>query len=163
MTYDPQQPQQPYDPYTAPPVFDSQPVTGGSYSGYPDQQQYPQYEQYSQYPQQQYAEPQYSPQQPYVQPVYTQQYVAPAVAPMVPQNGAGTAALVLGIISIVGCTATSIPAIICGIIGLGRAKRGEATNQGAALGGIICGSISLLLVGGFVLFAFVLAANEPTY
>lgn len=76
-----------------------------------------------------------------------------------PSNGLGTAALVLGIISVVGfCLyglniVLGILALIFGIIGLGRAKRGEATNRGMAIAGIITGSVGIVL--GAVILGFI--------
>ena len=75
-----------------------------------------------------------------------------------PKNGMGIAALVLGVLSLftwfllIGGL-LGLVAIILGFLGRGRAKRGEATNGGMALGGIITGLIGLLLtvavVAGF--------------
>ncbi|MEY9994667.1 hypothetical protein ABIE67_006699 [Streptomyces sp. V4I8] len=62
-----------------------------------------------------------------------------------PSNGMGTAGLVLGIISaVVFCLwpvaiVVGVLAVIFGAIGRGKARRGEATNPGQALAGIICG------------------------
>ncbi|MFC5805487.1 DUF4190 domain-containing protein [Streptomyces formicae] len=79
------------------------------------------------------------------------------------RNGLGTAALILGII---GALSGVIPfffwlAGILGLIGLilgfsarGRVKRGEATNKGVALAGVILGLVSLVLsvVGAVITF-----------
>ena len=67
-----------------------------------------------------------------------------------PKNGFGIAALVLGILSLVTWFflvggLLGLIAIILGVIGRKRAKRGEATNGGMALAGIITGAIGLLL------------------
>jgi hypothetical protein len=67
-----------------------------------------------------------------------------------PRNGLGIAALVLGILAlltglfVVGA-AFGLAAIVLGILGRSRAKRGEATNGGMALAGIILGVLGLLL------------------
>lgn len=81
----------------------------------------------------------------------------PGIQPM-PNNGLGTASLVTGIISAVGFCAWPVAlvmgvlAIVFGSIGRARVRRGEATNGGQALAGIICGSAGLVLaVGSFVL------------
>ncbi|MFJ3824852.1 DUF4190 domain-containing protein [Streptomyces nodosus] len=72
-------------------------------------------------------------------------------APVAPSDGMGTASLVLGIISVVGfclCGASIVPgvlAVIFGILGLRKARRGEATNGGVALAGIICGAVGMVL------------------
>ncbi|MFD0270958.1 DUF4190 domain-containing protein [Streptomyces sp. NPDC127106] len=68
-----------------------------------------------------------------------------------PRNGFGTTALVLGILSVVGCitsflaVAIGIGAVVFGALGRGKARRGEATNGGMALAGIILGAIGILL------------------
>ncbi|MFF8379846.1 DUF4190 domain-containing protein [Streptomyces sp. NPDC015661] len=78
----------------------------------------------------------------------------PPVAPQVMRNGLGTAALILGII---GTISGFIPlffwlagilgliALILGLVGKGRVKRGEANNKGVALTGVILGLASLIL------------------
>ncbi|WP_416519730.1 DUF4190 domain-containing protein [Streptomyces achromogenes] len=79
-----------------------------------------------------------------------------------PSNGMGTASLVLGILSDIGFLAwplaliLGILAIIFGALGRGKAKRGEATNPGVALAGLICGATGVVLV--LTLFAVLLAA-----
>lgn len=88
----------------------------------------------------------------------------PAWAP-VPSNGLGTAAMVLGIISVVGFCLyglniiLGILALVFGIIGLGRAKRGEATNRGMALAGVILGSVGIV-VGAAILGLIIWAATN---
>lgn len=78
-----------------------------------------------------------------------------------PANGMGVAALTLGIISAVGfilwpiAIVVGILAIIFGAIGRARATRGEATNSGQALAGLICGIGGLVLA--LVLMFFVIA------
>ncbi|MFJ2019263.1 DUF4190 domain-containing protein [Streptomyces nodosus] len=77
-------------------------------------------------------------------------YAWPGAA-VAPSDGMGTASLVLGIISVVGfclCGASIVPgalAVIFGILGLRKARRGEATNGGVALAGIICGAVGMVL------------------
>ncbi|NVN49042.1 hypothetical protein [Mycolicibacterium hippocampi] len=79
------------------------------------------------------------------------------------RNGVGTAALILGVISI---TFTFVPivgdfvalpaavcAIIAGVVGSGRVDRRQATNRGAALAGGALGVLTLLLA--LVIFAVV--------
>ncbi|WP_247197506.1 DUF4190 domain-containing protein [Streptomyces sp. GESEQ-35] len=78
-----------------------------------------------------------------------------------PANGMGTAGLVLGILAaVVFCLwpvaiVLGILAVIFGALGRGKARRGEATNPGQALGGIICGAVGIVLAIG--VFALVLA------
>ncbi|MFD1658413.1 DUF4190 domain-containing protein [Streptomyces caeni] len=71
--------------------------------------------------------------------------------PLMPSNGMGTASLVLGIVSAaVFCLwpvaiVAGVLAVIFGIIGRRKARRGEATNGGMALGGLICGAVGAVL------------------
>jgi Domain of unknown function (DUF4190) len=67
--------------------------------------------------------------------------------PTGPRNGLGVAALVVAIIallSVVGGVVLGVVAIILGFLGLGRARRGEATNGGVAVAGIVLGLISII-------------------
>ncbi|MFD8393690.1 DUF4190 domain-containing protein [Streptomyces sp. NPDC059680] len=72
--------------------------------------------------------------------------------PMAPQNGMGTAAMVLGILSLclfcmygVVSVVLGILAVVFGIKGRRRADRGEATNHGQAQAGLIMGIIGIVL------------------
>ncbi|WP_425832839.1 DUF4190 domain-containing protein [Streptomyces fractus] len=81
----------------------------------------------------------------------------------VARNGLGTAALILGVI---GALSGLIPllfwlagilgviALILGLTGRGRAKRGEATNKGIALTGVILGlaAMGLAVFGAYTTF-----------
>ncbi|MET9902234.1 hypothetical protein [Streptomyces sp. NPDC006446] len=77
-------------------------------------------------------------------------YGWPVMQPL-PSNGMGTAGLVLGIIAAVLFCAwplaivLGILAVIFGLIGRGKARRGEATNPGQALAGVICGAVGIVL------------------
>ncbi|MGW7268310.1 DUF4190 domain-containing protein [Streptomyces sp. NPDC054842] len=79
-----------------------------------------------------------------------------------PSNGMGTTSLVLGIIAAVlfcmwpVAILLGILALVFGVIGRGRASRGEATNPGQALAGIICGAVGLVLAIGFAVLIFTL-------
>lgn len=85
-----------------------------------------------------------------------------------PANGLGIAAMVLGIIAVVGFCMwgfgiiLGILALIFGIIGRGRAQRGEATNGGMALAGIILGSISIVISAVFLGFLIWTVANDES-
>jgi len=83
--------------------------------------------------------------------------------PTDPRNGLGITALVLGIVAIIasitviGGVVLGIIAIVLGFIGRSRAKKGQATNGGVALAGIITGAVGLVLsivlvVAGAALF-----------
>lgn len=80
------------------------------------------------------------------------------VPPTQVRNGLGTAALVLGILSLPGIVTIvlgillGLLAVIFGLIGMGRAKRGEATNGGSAIAGLVTGAIGLVV--SVVLIAF---------
>ena len=67
--------------------------------------------------------------------------------PVGPKNGLGIAALVVAIIalfSVVGGIVLGVVAIILGVLGLQRARRGEATNGGIAIAGIVLGILSII-------------------
>lgn len=94
-------------------------------------------------------------------PAYGQQQGAPAgfgTPPTPMRNGFGIAALVLGIlavlsaITIVGGIVLGLLAIVFGILGRGRASRGEANNGGTAIAGLVLGVLGLL--GSIALIAF---------
>ena len=66
------------------------------------------------------------------------------------RNGFGVAALVLGILSLVTWFLFvgglfGVIAVVLGVIGRSRAKRGEADNGGMALAGIVTGALGVLL------------------
>ncbi|MFF1377905.1 DUF4190 domain-containing protein [Streptomyces sp. NPDC058308] len=82
--------------------------------------------------------------------------------PMAPANGMGVTGLVLGIIAAVGfclwplAIILGILAVIFGAVGRGKARRGEATNGGQALAGIICGAAGIALGVAFLVLLIVL-------
>jgi Domain of unknown function (DUF4190) len=71
--------------------------------------------------------------------------------PAGPKNGLGIAALVIAIIALVfvwsvfGGIIGGIVAVIIGFLGYGRAKRGEATNGGVAIAGIVLGFVAIIV------------------
>ncbi|WP_338895837.1 DUF4190 domain-containing protein [Streptomyces sp. TG1A-60] len=84
----------------------------------------------------------------------------PVMAPP-PSNGMGIAAMVLGI-----CAAAlfclwplaiplGVTAVIFGFVGRAKVRRGEATNPGHALAGIICGAVGILVGVGFLVLIIV--------
>lgn len=102
----------------------------------------------------QYGAPQYPgpAQPPYGQP-YGTPYAPGVAGPK--RNGMGVAALVLGILAIltgwfVLGGVLGILAVVFGVIGRGRAKRGEADNGGLALAGLICGAIGIVIAAGII-------------
>ncbi|MER6983399.1 DUF4190 domain-containing protein [Streptomyces carpinensis] len=113
-----------------------------------------------------YGYPQSGPSYPAAPPVGYPQ--APGYAmPAQPSNGMGTTGMVLGIIGVV-CSLTfflwffgvilGILGIIFGAIGRGKAKRGEATNKGAATAGLVCGIIATVVLPllGILVFASIM-------
>ncbi|MFI1659518.1 DUF4190 domain-containing protein [Streptomyces sp. NPDC020472] len=86
-----------------------------------------------------------------------------------PSNGMGTTAMVLGIIAVAGfCmyglgVILGVLALIFGIIGMKKAARGEATNRGMALAGVVLGSIGILVSAvflGFIIWAIAQDASS---
>ncbi|NEB80736.1 DUF4190 domain-containing protein [Streptomyces sp. SID14478] len=81
--------------------------------------------------------------------------------PTQPSNGLGIAGMVCGIVAAVLFLLWPIAiisgalGIIFGAIGRGKAKRGEATNPGQALTGIICGAAGIVLGVGFIVLIIV--------
>ena len=104
----------------------------------------PQYPQYPQYP------PPQAPGGPYpggYPPPPPQPYSGHAPPPVAPKNGLGIAALVVAIIaliSIVGGVVLGFVAVILGFLGWQKARRGEATNGGIAIAGIVLGILSII-------------------
>ncbi|MFG2329376.1 DUF4352 domain-containing protein [Streptomyces sp. NPDC048604] len=96
----------------------------------------------------------------------THQYAPQTPAPRALRNGLGTTALILGII---GALSGVIPlmfwlagllgliALILGLSGRGRVKRGEANNKGVATTGAVLGLVAMILsvVGAYITFAAV--------
>ncbi|MER6998004.1 DUF4190 domain-containing protein [Streptomyces sp. NPDC000410] len=89
-----------------------------------------------------------------------------------PANGMGITAMVVGIVAVVGfCfyglgVVLGILALIFGFLGRGKAKRGEATNGGMALAGIILGAIGIVISGaflGFLIWAIVQGPESSRY
>ena len=71
--------------------------------------------------------------------------------PVVPRNGLGISALVVAIIGLVFCWTVvggvilGVTAIILGFVARGRVKRGEATNGGVAIAGIVLGCLAIVV------------------
>lgn len=71
--------------------------------------------------------------------------------PTGPKNGLGIAALVIAIIGLVFCWTVvggvilGLCAVIIGFVARGRVKRGEATNGGVAIAGIVLGFLAIIV------------------
>ncbi|MER6627741.1 hypothetical protein ABT301_05795 [Streptomyces sp. NPDC000987] len=82
-------------------------------------------------------------------------YGWPGMTPL-PSNGMGIASMALGIVgAAVFCLwpvaiIVGVLALIFGFIGRAKAARGEATNPGQALTGIICGAVAIVLGLGMI-------------
>lgn len=134
------------DPYAPPPVGADPSYRGGGQPGPPP-----------------YGEP-----APYGTPAYgAPAYGAPAYGQPRPpgRNGMGTAALVLGIVALVLSIVVigvlpGVLAVIFGAIGRARARRGEATNGGAALAGIITGIVAIIIAVALVSLGLSLVRTE---
>lgn len=80
--------------------------------------------------------------------------------PSSPSNGIGIAALVVGIVALVLCwipflgLVLAIVALVLGIVGIRKASRGEATNKGMAITGVVTGGLAI--VGGMLSILFFL-------
>lgn len=80
-----------------------------------------------------------------------QPYAGYAPPPVGPRNGFGIAALILGVLGLLFCWTIAggivlgVVAIILGALGRGRVKRGEATNSGLAISGIMLGALAIVL------------------
>ena len=68
-----------------------------------------------------------------------------------PKNGLGIAALIIAILALVSCWTVfggiilGLVAAIIGFVARGRVKRGEATNGGVAIAGIVLGILAIVL------------------
>ncbi|POX38250.1 hypothetical protein C3486_23985 [Streptomyces sp. Ru73] len=94
-----------------------------------------------------------------------------APAPQAARNGLGVAALVLGVIGVLSglipllfwlAGTLGLLALIFGLVGRGRAKRGEATNKGVALAGVLLGIAAMVVavIGAVITFTAVKGAVD---
>ncbi|MEU3499706.1 hypothetical protein ABZ726_02685 [Streptomyces hundungensis] len=88
-----------------------------------------------------------------------------------PQNGFGTASMVLGIVACVAMICTwgiggivlGALALIFGFLGKGRVARGEANNRGQALAGIITGIVGIVIGAVILVLMIVIVVNAPSH
>ncbi|MDQ1035866.1 hypothetical protein QFZ75_002282 [Streptomyces sp. V3I8] len=89
------------------------------------------------------------------------------VLPLPPRNGLGAASLVLGIVAAIGfclwpvAFVCGVLAVVLGVLGRGKARRGEATNGGSALAGIVCGAVGVALAVALVVVLLVVPDALP--
>ncbi|CAN5442123.1 hypothetical protein BH09ACT7_BH09ACT7_14170 [soil metagenome] len=140
MTEPPESSSQPETP-TGAPQNPPPPPYPGAPGGYP--QQYP---------------PPYPPGSGYYPPPPPQPYGAYPPPPAAPKNGLGIAALITAIVSlpaaltVFGGVLLGIIAIVLGIVGYLRAKKGEATNGGIAIAGAVLGLLGIILSAAVIAF-----------
>jgi membrane protein implicated in regulation of membrane protease activity len=83
-----------------------------------------------------------------------------------PRNGFGVAALVLGVLAVlsswtvIGGLVLGILAVIFGLLGRGRVRRGEATNGGLSVAGTVLGAVGVLIAVVLIALA-VSVLNTP--
>ncbi|MEU7485765.1 DUF4190 domain-containing protein [Streptomyces sp. NPDC042319] len=94
-----------------------------------------------------------------------------APAPQTARNGLGVAALVLGVIGVLSglipllfwlAGTLGLLALIFGLVGRGRVKRGQATNKGVALAGLLLGIAAMVVavIGAVITFTAVKGAVD---
>jgi hypothetical protein len=95
--------------------------------------------------------PQYGAYPGYYPPPPPQPYAGYAPPPTGPKNGLGIAALVVAIVALVFCWTVvggiilGVCAVIFGFVARGRVKRGQATNAGVAIAGIVLGFLAIIV------------------
>lgn len=75
----------------------------------------------------------------------------------------GTVGLVFGLLPLTGFwlgVLLGLVAIVFGVLGRGRARRGEATNGGQALAGLICGALALLAGIAYIAAFFIFVGHN---
>jgi hypothetical protein len=86
--------------------------------------------------------------------------------PTRPRNGFGIAALILGLFAllaswtVIGGIVFGVLALIFGLLGQARAKRGESTNGGMSVAGVVLGIIGMLIAIGLLVLGISLL-NSP--
>ncbi|MDQ1630624.1 MAG: hypothetical protein QOC80_596 [Frankiaceae bacterium] len=91
-----------------------------------------------------------------------------------PRNGAGRAALICGVLALICAIGffliitvpvailLGLAAIVLGVMGRSRVRRGIATNRGSATFGILTGLLSLLLLAGLAVGGVALFNSNKT-
>ncbi|MBX6750080.1 MAG: DUF4190 domain-containing protein [Micromonosporaceae bacterium] len=90
-------------------------------------------------------------------------------APSNQNNTLGLVSMILGIVAIptICCFYLGVPlgiaAIVLGYLGKQKADRGEASNRGQAMAGLICGAVAIALaIVGIILTVVLNTINLPT-
>jgi hypothetical protein len=107
------------------------------------------------------AAPQIGPPYPYpnqYQPGYPPppSYYGGPQPPVAPKNGLGVAALVLAVVGLLSVATVFAPialgtaAVVIGLLGHGRARRGTANNGGVAIAGIVLGGLAVVVGLAFI-------------
>lgn len=86
-----------------------------------------------------------------------------------PRNGKGTASLALGLASLALMAllpplalVLAVPAVVLGLMGRARVLRGESTNPGQALGGIVTGAIGVVISVGVLISTGVFVVHHQS-
>jgi len=151
-------PPQSTPPYSAPPAGGQYPSSPAEYSLYPPQPEYAQ-PQYPQYPQAQY------PQSPAYPPAG---YTVPPMTNTGQANTFGLLSMIFGIVSIplLFCCYLGIPLAIAGavlgVVGVGKANKGQASNKGMAVAGIVCSAATLVILVAIIILYAVGVASLPS-
>jgi hypothetical protein len=88
-------------------------------------------------------------------PGYPPAYYGPP-QPVAPKNGLGIAALVLAVVALLSVATVFAPialgtvAVVIGLVGHARAKRGIADNGGVAIAGIVLGALAIVVGLAFI-------------
>ncbi len=76
-----------------------------------------------------------------------------------PSNGTGLGALVVGIVALVLTLfgpllglALGVVAVVLGVVGLRKVRRGQATNRGQAISGLVTGAVAVVFAGFLSVF-----------
>ncbi|MGI8759325.1 MAG: DUF4190 domain-containing protein [Acidimicrobiales bacterium] len=83
-----------------------------------------------------------------------------------PSNGMGTGAMVVGIVALLLSwipflgLILAIVALVLGIIGLKKVKRGEATNKGQAVTGVVTGAIAAAIGVAFIVIGIAFFSSD---
>lgn len=84
----------------------------------------------------------------------------PGGQPGQPSSGLAVTSMVLGIVSLPACicwplaVVLAIAAIVLGVMAKNKIKAGQASGNGMATAGIICGAVALVLIAISLIIAF---------